>query len=283
METFVAITYFYQSTFAVALGKTLLIFSYHENNELAKSISIGDRDLENFNNIVVFSPSPSAEHFDNVVFNWKQSYPISYVLEERCGKRSPKNSNIRFCRPGDAFSIADVKIRVFDAAGQGLCFLVNTHSTSIFHAGDLNLWHWRDEREPLEIAKTEKAYYEAVEKIPAEPLDLCMFPVDPNQGSLFEAGANHIIMTLKPKLFLPMHFGAHLDIVRDYAMRMRLPDTLIYPLGAPRETIHVDLASMPLSIRKTQDHENRRRSYSLGAYISENPFSDTDLPVDLGN
>jgi hypothetical protein len=283
LETFVAITYFYQSTFAVALGKTLLIFSYHENNELAKSIAIRDRDLENFNNIVVFSPSPSAEHFDNVIFNWKQSYPISYVLEEGCRKRSPRNSNIRFCKAGDAFSIADVKVQVFDAAGQGLCFLVNTHSTSIFHAGDLNLWHWRDDREPLEIAKTEKAYYDAVEKIPREPLDICMFPLDPNQGSLFEAGANHIIMTLKPKLFLPMHFGAHFDMVRDYAARMRIHSTLIYPLTAPRDTIHVNLSSMPLNIHKTQTQESKSRSYSLGAYISENPFSDTDLPVDLND
>ncbi|MDO5022720.1 MAG: hypothetical protein Q4E07_05210 [Eubacteriales bacterium] len=282
MEGFVAITYFYQSTFAVALGKTLLIFSYHENNELAKTMAIGDKDLENFNNIVVFAPSPSAEHFDNVVFNWKQSYPINYVLHKDCADRSPKNPNIRFVKHGDIFSIADVFVRVFDAAGQGLCFLVNSHSTSIFHAGDLNLWHWRDERQALEIAKTEKAYYEAVEKIPKEPLDLCMFPLDPNQGSLFEAGANHIMMSLKPKLFLPMHFGFNFDAVREYSRRMKFPSTIIYPMQPNRETIQVNFANLPLNIHKIQSEENLRRAYSLGAYINENPFSDTDLPVDLG-
>ena len=52
MTGFITVTYFYQSTFAVAVGKTLLVFSYHENNQENKAgIPITDQDFSGFNNI----------------------------------------------------------------------------------------------------------------------------------------------------------------------------------------------------------------------------------------
>ena len=286
MRNFVAITYFYGSTFAVAIGKTLLIFSYHEKEqEELLPVKINDRDFSGFNNIVVFSPHAVAEHFSEVIFTWKKSFPISYVLHEEARDRAPDMPNVHFVREGNHISIADVDIKVTSAAGEGVSFLVESHGISAFHAGDLNLWHWRDETPPTEIIGLEEKFYNAVASIPKQPLDICMFPVDPNIGTMFEAGANHAIMALKPRLFLPMHFGKHGEMVKNYARTMKFRGTEIYALIQPRETIHVDFTDATIAINKvSQGLESEKKldsRYNLSAYVKDNPFADTDLPVDL--
>ena len=45
---------------------------------------------------------------------------------------------------------------------------------NIFHAGDLNLWHWRQESSLREIEAAEEAFRAACEPIPSGVIDLCM-------------------------------------------------------------------------------------------------------------
>ena len=39
-----------------------------------------------------------------------------------------------------------------------------------------------------EIEAAENAFYEAIEPIKGERIDVCMFPVDPRQGLMYDAG-----------------------------------------------------------------------------------------------
>lgn len=286
MTGFITVTYFYQSTFAVAVGKTLLVFSYHENNQENKAgIPITDQDFSGFNNILVFIPMASAVHMDEVVFSWKPSFPITYIASQDLKGKVPERSNIRFVQEGDSFSVADAAIRVCGATDEGVSFLVKTHGVSVYHAGDLNLWHWREQSSPQVIAKAEQTFYETVERIPHEPLDVCMFPLDPNQGGYYDAGANHIIMTLKPRVFFPMHFGNRSEIAQDYARRMHSRRTNVTALTTPRETAQIDLSRNPPVVLQmtgeSQQGELPDKLVSLSTYLEDNPFAETDLPVNL--
>ena len=124
---------------------------------------------------------------------------------------------------------------------------------------------------PTEIIGLEEKFYNAVASIPKQPLDICMFPVDPNIGTMFEAGANHAIMALKPRLFLPMHFGKHGEMVKNYARTMKFRGTEIYALIQPRETIHVDFTDATIAINKvSQGLESEKKldsRYNLSAYV----------------
>lgn len=64
----------------------------------------------------------------------------------------------------------------------------------VFHAGDLNFWHWRDESTVREIDEADEAFRQAVDPIMAEEIDLAFFPVDPRQGRMYDAGANYFIL-----------------------------------------------------------------------------------------
>lgn len=285
MTGFITVTYFYQSTFAVAVGKTLLVFSYHEPDSQRDIPRITDQDFSGFNNILVFIPNGSAVHLDPVVFNWKQSYPLTYIVSSDAKDKVPDKSNVRVVKEGDSFSVADALVRVCGSTAEGVSFLVKTHGVNVFHAGDLNLWHWREESTPQAVARAEQEFYRTVGSIPREQLDVCMFPLDPNQGGIYDAGANHIIMTLKPRVFFPMHFGNRGEIAQDYARRMYTRHTSVYALTTPRETAQIDLSRNPPNVL----HISADKQYlgedekviSLSTYLEDNPFAETDLPVNL--
>jgi len=286
-----AVTFFYQSSFTVAIEKTLLVFSYWQTDQpaLPDDYYLTERDFQGFNNIVVFVPRDSKEHHDPVIYSWKKSFPITYVVCSDAAHAAPKTSNVRLVKQGDVLSVAGVRVAVHGSSDEGVSFMVHAMGLSIFHAGDLNLWHWREENTLREITQAEELFYRTVADIPKDQLDICMFPVDPNLGGFYDAGANHFIMTFKPRVFFPMHWGNRAEIAQDYARRMRTPHTQVYALTQPRETALIDFGATPLVIRNADSERRasargrtaREQVMNLSAYIPEDPFSETDLPVDI--
>jgi hypothetical protein len=282
------VCYLYQSAFTVALNKTLLVFSYRESNlpQLAESQRLSDKDFLGFNNILVFVPNASAEHHDPAIYEWKRSFPITYIMPAEAAKAAPKSANVRVCREGDNFSVGQCEITAYGSTDTGLSFLAKAEGIRVFHAGDLNLWHWREENSLREIAKAEASFYKKVERIPKNGMDICMFPLDPHQGGFYDAGANHFIMTLRPKVFFPMHFGARGEIAAEYARRGISRRTVVFALTQVRESAVVDFSGpLPVVRSSNQTKADRARQrgarISLNAYTHEDPFSQTDLPVDL--
>ena len=288
MSSIVAVSFFRQSSFAVAVGKTLLIFSYRElsEDEMPVSARMSDRDLAGFSNILVFVPRNSAEHFDKVIFSWKASFPITYILSSDVGESVPRDRKAHLVRENDEVNVAGARVRVCGSTDAGVSYLVDIGGIHVFHAGDLNLWHWREENTPQAIARAEEEFYAIVKKIPHDDLDICMFPLDPNQGGFYDAGANHIIMALKPRVFFPMHWGRRTEIANDYARRMHTRRTTVYALTGMRETVQIDLSQEPPAFfdpgrEKQTASDPAEKVVTLGTYLEDNPFAETDLPVNL--
>ena len=99
-------------------------------------------------------------------------------------------------------------IKAFGSTDVGISFLIETEGRRIFHAGDLNNWHWKDESTPQEVAEAEGNYLKELDIIAKETsvMDLVMFPVDPRLGTDFMRGAQQFIDRIKTSVFVPMHF-----------------------------------------------------------------------------
>jgi hypothetical protein len=286
-----AVTFFQQSSFTVAIEKTLLIFSYRQTGveALQETHYLSEKDFKGFNNIVIFVARSALEHNDPVIYTWKKAFPITYVVSSDAQSTVPEGVIARIVKAGDSISVANVQVIACGSTDAGVSFLVKAGGLRIFHAGDLNLWHWREENSLHEITQAEDEFYRIVAQIPKEKMDICMFPVDPNLGGFYDAGANHFIMTLKPSVFFPMHWGRRSEIALDYARRMHTPKTQVYALTQPRETALIDFSIKPPLVRSAQVQRKffgqgslaDERNVNLNAYISEDPFSETDLPVDL--
>ena len=79
----------------------------------------------------------------------------------------------------------------------------------LFHAGDLNNWHWSEESTPQEIRKAEGDYLAEIrdlqQEAPAD--DVALFPVDRRMGRDYMRGALQFVERIKTRIFVPMHFG----------------------------------------------------------------------------
>ena len=134
-----------------------------------------------------------------------------------------------------------MSVQAFGSTDEGVSFLVDVAGVKIFHAGDLNLWHWRDESSIAQIEAAERAFYDCVASIPKENIDLAFFPVDPRQGSMYDAGAGYFVMTVKPRIMIPMHFQGRGDVAMRFALTGETKSTKIVALEQPGESIDLSI------------------------------------------
>lgn len=287
MDKQATVTYFFHSGFSVAVEDTLLIFDYWrgDQGQLPRRAWITDWELKKYEQVLVFVSHDHEDHFDEAIYAWDYEHlPITYIVADDLpiGKRG------RRMKPGDALTVGPAAVQAFDSTDKGVSFYVTVGNVHIFHAGDLNLWHWRDESTLREINQAENDYYEAVAPIEGLPIDIAMFPVDPRMGGLYDAGANHFVMAVKPRVFIPMHWQGRPEVAIDYARKGRTKYTEVLALTKPREQADIEFGENELNIHvytwKDTPEEGEGEGASdvkLDAYAPADPFSDTDLPVQL--
>lgn len=289
MQKQLKVTYHYNSGLSVRIGNTLLVFDYWEGEgkRLAEVGRLNRKTLAVFEQIYVFVSHAHPDHFSPLIYEWREDLPVTYIVSHDM----PIGTRGKRIAPLDTLTLSkDISVKAFESTDLGCAFLVHAYDMNIFHAGDLNLWHWRQESSLREIEAAETAFYDAIKPLKGEKIDLAMFPVDPRQGMMYDAGANHFILVQKPRVFIPMHWQDRPEVAIDFARRAKSQQTEVLALTRPGELasitygeklldIHIieppkDMAELPLT-------PLRRPEKRPFASPGEDPFADTDLPVDL--
>lgn len=295
MDRKLTVTYYHHSGFSVAMDDVLLVFDYWtgEHGELPEDKRITVDFLKQFRQVYVFISHEHPDHLDPVVFTWRNEAPVTYIV----AADMPVGTRGKRMAPGDSLTLSpEVSVKAFDSTDLGVSFLVDIQGVHVFHAGDLNFWHWREESTVKEIEEADDAFRQAVEPIAREKIDLAFFPVDARQGLMYDAGANYFIMCVKPRLLIPMHFWGRAEIAMEFARRSRCRQTEVMALTRYGEQISLDFTddgyidvslltppevvvssrTAPIELPVVEIPEPR-----TPAYDPEDPFSDTDLPVDI--
>jgi L-ascorbate metabolism protein UlaG (beta-lactamase superfamily) len=283
IEKTATITYYHHSGFTVEVLDTLLVFDYWRGDQegLSEKAQLKNQDLEGYKRVLVFVSHDHEDHFDEIIYSWDhQRLPITYIISDDlpAGKRGKR------VKPGDSVTVGDVQIQVFDSTDKGVSFYVTVYGLHIFHAGDLNLWHWREESSLREIAQAEKDFYAAMAPIEPLPIDVAMFPLDPRMGGLYEAGANYFIMAAKPRLFVPMHWQRRPEVARSFARSGRTKYTEVLAMTKPREQAECTFGDQELQIQVSSPAPGTdpgSEEMKLDAFAANDPFAGTDLPVRL--
>ena len=295
MDRKLTVTYYHHSGFSVAMDDILLVFDYWtgEHGELPEDKRITVDFLKQFRQVYVFISHEHPDHLDPVVFTWRSEAPVTYIVSADM----PVGTRGKRMAPGDNLTLSpEVSVKAFDSTDLGVSFLVDIQGVHVFHAGDLNFWHWREESTVKEIEEADDAFRQAVEPIAREKIDLAFFPVDARQGLMYDAGANYFIMCVKPRLLIPMHFWGRAEIAMEFARRSRCRQTEVMALTRYGEQISLDFTddgyidvslltppevvvssrTAPIELPVVELPEPR-----TPAYDPEDPFPDTDLPVDI--
>lgn len=105
---------------------------------------------------------------------------------------------------GDTIEAEGLAVTMFGSTDAGGSFLVDTGTHRIFHAGDLNWWHWSGDT-PANIAEAKALKEKEFAPLLGVSVDIMMFPVDARLEVAREWGALDILSMMNTRLFIPMH------------------------------------------------------------------------------
>lgn len=205
------LVYIYHSGFAIEGNGFSILFDYYRDARLADgSCYVYDHLLRREGPLYVFASHFHPDHFNPEILTWKAEKPdIVYLLSRDILKhRRAKEGDGHFLRVGDVFQDDILRVKAFGSTDVGVSFLLDLGGKKIFHAGDLNNWHWLDESTPGEVKDAESRYLKEISRLEEETdhLDLAMFPVDPRLGTDFDRGARQLVDRIRIRIFVPMHF-----------------------------------------------------------------------------
>lgn len=207
------ITYLDHSGFAVETGGALLVFDVCNPVPAPGGGGvITAREVAAHSPAALFLSHSHSDHWCREV----QALPFDavYLSEE-----FPADAKGRRVRPGECIRENGLVIRVFGSTDLGVSFLVDAGGARIFHAGDLNLWHWEDESTPEEIDEATEAFERELARLApcAGTIDVAFFPLDPRMGKHTARGLERFLEVMRPDAVIPMHLQGDAALAEDFA------------------------------------------------------------------
>ena len=287
MSKKMTVTYYHHSGFSVSSGDILLVFDYWRGkaSRFPEALGVTPEKLARFSEVYVFITHEHEDHFDGVVYTWDQYAPVTYIIADEL----PEKARGRRMKKGDEVTLSDrMQVKAYGSTDSGVSFLVTLDGMNFFHAGDLNFWHWREVCNARQIQEADEDFRNEVRDIQGAEIDVAFFPVDPRMGMLFDAGANYFILTVKPRLLLPMHFWNRGEVMVEFARRNRTRETEIIALTSTGQAISLDVEDdgfMNISLlaapNLSQLATNGGESVSLAGFEGEDPFYESDMPIEM--
>lgn len=236
------VTYLDHSGFAVQLPDVVLVFDYCRDPSHALH-----KILEHNPQIkVVFLVSHRHhDHFNDGIFEMAQNHKRVYVISNDVpAQLIPSTLDVAGMSAGDIIDNlpGGITVKAYPSTDEGVSFMVTTaDGKKIFHAGDLNSWHWKDESTPREVQHAQTLFTKALNRISSEnpAVDIAMFPVDPRQGTDFGAGALEFLKAVKVSQFFPMHFWQYKEEACAFTESIPADLTTVHCLSTPGESIEV--------------------------------------------
>lgn len=221
-----SLTYIHHDCFLLRTPELAVVFDYWKD-PLADSAGIPPflKDLPADIPLYVLVSHFHKDHFNPEIFRWADMresvrYIVSRDVARKIRYRIEPSSTYKGKRLDDSkitvlskleqFSDNLLTVDAFGSTdiGNSYALTIKSDSLTVFHAGDLNCWTWRDESTPEEVASAEKAFLSELHAIAAsfDSFDIAMFPVDSRIGTGYEEGARVFLRNFRVKHFFPMHF-----------------------------------------------------------------------------
>lgn len=174
--------------------------------------------------VTVFVSHRHADHYSRRMFDWRAA-TVRYILSDDIrllpGDEGP---DIRAVGPAERITTGGLTVETFASTDEGVAFLVEAAGLTLFHAGDLNWWHW--EGEPAEENRAmAQRYCREIDKLRGRTIDVAFLPVDPRLEEQALWGIDYVLRTVGVRAAVPMHFGGDATV---FDRLMNDPRTLPY-------------------------------------------------------
>ena len=124
-----------------------------------------------------------------------KAWGVSPAAAEKC----------RVLKGGETVSpLPGVTVETLPSTDEGVAFLVTAGKTVVYHAGDLNWWHWEGE-DPAWNRNMEVDFKRYLEPLRGRKIDLAMVPLDSRLGEPGFWGPKYFLDLTNTAHMLPMH------------------------------------------------------------------------------
>ena len=164
--------------------------------------------------LAVFASHRHGDHFDPKIFSLDgeqtrfllgKGIRLTDRNRDRWGLGEAAAARCRVLAGGEtAELLPGVTVETLRSTDEGVAFLVTAEDRIIFHAGDLNWWHWEGE-DPGWNRNIEADFKRYAEPLRGRRIDLAMLPLDPRLGEDGFRGPRYFLDLADIRRFLPMH------------------------------------------------------------------------------
>lgn len=242
----IKVTFLYNSGFMVETDNDILIFDDCDDpaHSVVKALKHNPEK-----NVLFLTSHNHSDHFNKFIFDLAQNHRRMYILsDDIMSTETPDTAAIGWMHKGDVIeNIFDgIRIKAFGSTDAGVSYMVELpDGKRIFHAGDLNNWHWDEASTEHEIAKANEAFTVIVNRIAEEypAVDIAFFPIDVRLGKNRATGAEQFLAAIKTANFFPMHFKGSYEEACDFGA-YKFSDTVkketkFYCLHKPGQSVEL--------------------------------------------
>ena len=198
------VTYIGHSGFSVELESHILLFDYYEGTM---------PEFDPAKKLLVFASHSHPDHFNREILKLADVYPdVEYIFPKdiRIAKKEQRESE-HFMRKRDEITVGDTKVKSLCSTDEGVAFLVRCEDRIIYHAGDLNWWHWEEEDDAYN-RMMRGDYQKEIETLAGEKIDLAFVVLDPRQEEQFYWGFDWYMRHTDTKIVFPMHMWKQYEV-----------------------------------------------------------------------
>ncbi len=211
------ISYVGHSGFLVEWEACYWLFDYHTGD-------IPQMDEEK--KVFVFVSHKHGDHLNPRVFDLRHEYPnIEYVLSSdiEVPQGDWVSKQVTRVEPEKRYELCDgdsqmVLLATLRSTDLGVAFLLSYLGKTVYHAGDLNLWMWKEETKQYNEDMA-AAFREQMNHLKGIAIDVAFVPLDPRQEEYYYLGLEALLNTAKVKRVFPMHFGSEFSVIERYKMK----------------------------------------------------------------
>ena len=239
------VTYIYHSCYLIEFGSFSVIFDFYKDALREDGTAwVNHYLLGREEDLYVLCTHSHSDHFNPEILNWKeQKTNITYIFShELLSSGKSAGADAVYLRKGELYRDHRIWLKAFGSTDEGGSFLLEWDNLRIFHAGDLNNWHWNQEVGKEEALTYENNFLCELELLAeqSERLDLAMFPVDPRLGADYMRGAEQLVTRIQTRYFLPMHFGEQYEKANRFSTVAERFGVICLPLTQPGQSYDLD-------------------------------------------
>ena len=196
------VTYLEHSGFAAEYKEYVLIFDWYRG-------SLPEFDQQK--KIYVFASHSHYDHFNKKIFGWSEQYPdVRYILSADIVGKEQSERTV-YVTANKKYDFDGIKVQTLQSTDEGVAFIVYMEDKVIYHAGDLNWWHWEEEDDAYN-RMMRGDYQKEIETLAGEKLDLAFVVLDPRQEEQFYWGFDWYMWHTDTKIVFPMHMWKQYEV-----------------------------------------------------------------------